>query len=75
MRPDFIARNRPVALDYMPVGVSAPARTTPARTPIQARQTEAELEALRAANEAEGRSLKVLSSQSPPVKPVVVPTQ
>ena len=50
--PDFVAQSRPGKLDFIPVGTAAPGRPTPARTADQVKAAEAELEAVRAANEA-----------------------
>lgn len=51
--PDFVAQSRPAALDYVPVGTSAPPRDR-ARSAAEVRALEAELEAARGRNEARG---------------------
>lgn len=48
--PDFVAQSRQGRNDYMPVGVNAPTRALPAKTGAQIKQSEAELDALRAGN-------------------------
>ncbi|POR42885.1 hypothetical protein [Methylobacterium sp. V23] len=54
--PDFVAQSRRGSDDFMPVGVSAPARPIRAKTPEGTKALEAELVAARGRNEARGRS-------------------
>jgi len=70
--PDFVASSRPQSLDYMPVGTSQSERPTPARTAEEIKAAEAELEALRARNEAAGAAAAKLGG-TPPPQPVVLP--
>jgi hypothetical protein len=69
--PDFVARSRPANLDYMPIGTPAPERPTPARTAAEIKAAEAELDALRARNEAAGAAAAELGNTPPPepIKP------
>jgi hypothetical protein len=64
--PDFVASSRPQSLDYMPIGTSVERRPTAARTPEEIMQTEAELNALRARNEAAGAAAARLGGTPPP---------
>ena len=64
--PDFVARSRPETLDYLPVGVSAPPRPTRNKTQAEIKQTEADLEAVRAANEAKAAETRQFGSTPPP---------
>lgn len=52
--PDFVERSRPVAPDYLPVGVSAPPRDAPLKSAAQVRALESDLEKARGRNEARG---------------------
>ncbi|MCB5177505.1 hypothetical protein [Microvirga lenta] len=70
--PDFVASSRPETLDYMPVGTSQPGRSTPARTAEEVKAAEAELDALRAQNEAKGAAAAELGG-TPAPKPVPLP--
>ncbi|WP_201752103.1 hypothetical protein [Microvirga arsenatis] len=70
--PDFVARSRPANLDYMPIGTPVPERPTPARTAEEVKAAEAELDALRARNEAAGAAAAELGS-TPPPEPVRLP--
>lgn len=69
--PDFVAETRPANLDYVPVGSTAPARTTAARTADEVKAAEAELEAIRERNERAAQSA-LRSGQTPPPAPVKV---
>lgn len=70
--PDFVASSRPQSLDYMPVGTSQPGRSTPAWTPEEIKAAEAELDTVRARNEAKGSAAAKLGG-TPPPEPVVIP--
>lgn len=70
--PDFVARSRPQALDYMPIGTAQAGRATPARTADQIKAAEAELDALRAQNEAAGAAAAELG-KTPAPQPAKVP--
>jgi hypothetical protein len=70
--PDFVASSRPAKLDYMPVGTSQAGRQTPARTAEEVKAAEAELDALRAQNEAAGAEAAKLGG-TPPPQPVPLP--
>ena len=70
--PDFVARTRPANLDYMPIGTPAPERPTPARTADEIKAAEAELDALRARNEAAGAAAAELGN-TPPPEPIKLP--
>lgn len=50
--PEFVTRTRPSTIDYIPVGTSAPARPTKARSADEVKAAESEMDALRANNEA-----------------------
>ena len=70
--PDFVARSRPANIDYMPIGTPVPERPTPARTAEEIKAAEAELDALRARNEAAGAAAAELG-KTPPPEPVRIP--
>ena len=54
--PAFVAESRKAGGDFLPVGVSAPARPIRAKSAEGTRALEAELEGARGRNEAQGRS-------------------
>lgn len=55
--PDFVANSRPKGeQDFMPVGVSAPARPVRAKSVEGQKALEAELEGARGRNESRGRA-------------------
>jgi hypothetical protein len=64
--PDFVARSRPQSLDYMPIGVGAGERPTKARTAEEIKAAEAEMDALRARNEAAGAAAARLGGTPEP---------
>ncbi|HEU6442353.1 MAG TPA: hypothetical protein VFF38_08320 [Microvirga sp.] len=70
--PDFVARSRPQSLDYMPIGTAEEGRPTPARSAAEVKAEEAELEAIRARNEAAGAAAARLGG-TPPPEPVKLP--
>ena len=70
--PDFVERSRPASLEYMPIGTAGPERQTPARTADEIKAAEAELDALRARNEAAGAAAAELGN-TPPPEPVRLP--
>ncbi|MBB3019359.1 hypothetical protein FHR70_002424 [Microvirga lupini] len=70
--PDFVARSRPATLDYMPIGTPVPERPTPARSAAEIKAAEAELETLRARNEAAGAAAAELG-KTPPPEPIRLP--
>jgi hypothetical protein len=70
--PDFVQRSRPADLQYMPIGAAVPERPTPARTADQIKAAEAELDALRARNEAAGAAAAE-QGKTPPPQPVRLP--
>lgn len=67
--PDFVAQSRPQRKDFMPIGVNAPPRTASAKTSAQVKQSEAELDALRAANAARGTEAQQVGAQQTPAAP------
>lgn len=72
--PDFVARSRPKSLDYMPIGVAAGERPTKARTADEIKAAEAEMDALRARNEAAGAAAARLGGTPEPA-PVNLPNK
>ena len=72
--PDFVAQSRPQSLEYMPIGTAEEGRTTPARTPEEIKAAEAELNALRARNEAAGAAAARLGG-TPPPEPIKLPVK
>jgi hypothetical protein len=67
--PDFVAASRPEKLDYIPVGVSAPARPVPAKPQASVGAFEAEMNAVRAANEARAAEARAAGASAPPAAP------
>ena len=67
--PDFVAASRPQKLDYIPVGVSAPARPTAAKAQARVGAFEAEMEAVRAANDARAAEARAAGARAAPVAP------
>jgi hypothetical protein len=63
--PDFVANSRPNKLDYIPVGTSGPDRSQQARSAAEVAAAEAEMEAVRARNEAQGAALRRAGQASP----------
>lgn len=57
---------------FMPVGVSAPARATPRKTPAEFKALEAQLEAEKARLQADGAAAKQAGTTAP-AKPPLVP--
>ncbi len=70
---DFVAGSRPATAEYLPVGVSTPARPAP-KNADDIKKIEAELESLRSANESSAASARSLGS-APPPEPVIVAPQ
>lgn len=70
--PDFVARTRPQNLDYVPVGTTVEGRPTPPRTAEEVKAAEAELDSLRARNEAAGAAAARLGG-TPPPEPIKLP--
>jgi hypothetical protein len=70
---DFVATSRRADADYLPVGVSTPARPAP-KTAEDIKKIEAELESLRSANESSAASARSLGS-APAPEPVTVAPQ
>jgi hypothetical protein len=64
--PDFVAQTRPARLDYIPIGTAGAGRPTPARTAAEVKAAEAELEAVRTANEAAAQAARQGQPTSPP---------
>ncbi|WP_375459613.1 hypothetical protein [uncultured Enterovirga sp.] len=52
--PDFVTRTRQEGIDYVPVGTSAPKRSYRPKSKTEISEAEAELDGLRARNEARG---------------------
>ena len=50
--PDFVARSRPAQVEYVPIGVSAPARRYRAKDKDEVESAEAQMNRLSRANEA-----------------------
>jgi hypothetical protein len=72
--PDFVARSRPATLEYLPVGAAAPARPTAARTADEVKAAEAELDAVRARNEAAAQTA-VQAGDTPAPEAATAPTR
>ena len=70
---DFVENSRPAAVDYAPVGVAAPKRAVAAKPAGAVKVGEAEMDALRAANEARAKETKAAGAAVEPPKPPAVP--
>jgi hypothetical protein len=68
---DFVETSRPGDIDYTPVGVAAPKRGQTAKAVGAVKAGEAEMDALRAANEARAKETKAAGAAVEPPKPVV----
>lgn len=69
--PDFVEQSRPQRpLDYIPVGTSAPPRPSQARTAEEVKKEEAEMDSVRAANEAAARAALRRGEATPPAEPI-----
>ncbi|MGY2048695.1 hypothetical protein [Methylobacterium sp. JK268] len=65
--PDFVAQSRREGIDYLPVGVSAPARPIRARSAAGTESLAKDLDASRRRNESRGReAAKVGAAAKPP---------
>ncbi len=71
--PDFVTNSRPKGdSEFMPVGVSAPARTVRAKSAESQKTLQAELEGARGRNETKGRAAE---SAGKATKPAAAPPQ
>jgi hypothetical protein len=70
---DFVEQSRPANIDYTPVGVAPPKRAQTAKAVGAVKAGEAEMDALRAANEARAKDTKAAGAAVEAPKPVVVP--
>lgn len=61
--PDFVSRTRAQSVDYLPIGVSAPARALPAKDAAAVGGAEAEMDALRKRNEGRGAQARRAAGQ------------
>ncbi len=66
---DFIETTRPENLDYMPVGVSAPPRAVTAKPVADVKAAEAEMDAIRAGNEARAAAARQAGATPAPQAP------
>jgi hypothetical protein len=73
--PDFIQTTRPGQLEYVPVGTSAPARPTKAKSAAEVKAMEAEMDRRRTSNEREGQAASAAGATPAPVPPVVPPME
>lgn len=64
---DFVAASRPEKLDYIPVTTPAAEPSPPARSAAEIAAAEAEMEALRARNEARGAAVRRAAGAVKPV--------
>ena len=70
--PDFVEQSRPAGIDYTPVGVAPPKRAKDAKAAGAVKAGEAEMDALRAANEARAKDAKAAGAAVEPPKPPTV---
>ena len=69
--PDFVEQSRPADIGYTPVGVAPPKRAQAAKHPSTVKAGEAEMDALRAANEARAKDTKAAGATVEAPKPPV----
>jgi hypothetical protein len=72
--PDFVRESRPANLDYLPVGTTAPARPSPAKTADEVKAAEAEMDALKARNESAAQAA-IRAGSTPAPKPAAASPQ
>ncbi|WP_279593143.1 MULTISPECIES: hypothetical protein [unclassified Methylobacterium] len=74
--PDFVANSRPKGgTEFMPVGVSAPARPVRAKSAESQKALEAELEGARGRNESRGRAAESAGKATKPASAPAQPAQ
>ncbi|WP_246688130.1 hypothetical protein [Methylobacterium sp. WL120] len=74
--PDFVANSRSKAdPEFMPVGVSAPARPVRAKSAESQKALEAELEGARGRNESKGRAAESAGKATKPASALAQPAQ
>jgi hypothetical protein len=62
--PDFVAGSRPEKLEYLPIGTSAPPQSK-AKPQASVQSLEAEMDAVRAKNEARGAEARAAATPAP----------
>ena len=65
--PEFVEKSRPAAIDFAPVGVAQPKRAVAAKTKPGVTAAEAEMDAVRAANEARARETRAIGATAGPL--------
>jgi hypothetical protein len=70
---DFVEKSRPAAVDYTPVGVAQPKRAVAAKAKAGVTAAEAEMDAIRARNEARATEAKQVGATVQPLQRPVVP--
>lgn len=74
--PDFVANSRPKGdPEFMPVGVSAPARSVRAKSAESQKSLEAELEGARGRNESKGRAAESAGKATKPARAPARPAE
>ena len=72
--PDFVVQSRSGATDYVPVGAAAPARAVNAKPKPGVKAAEAEMDAVRARNDARANEARQIGAAVPAAEvPVVSP--
>ena len=71
--PDFVTQSRPATTDYMPVGVAPPKRALEAKPKNTVTAVEAEMDAVRTANEGRGNEARQIGAAAPAAQPPVLP--
>lgn len=67
--PDFVAQSRPETLEYRATGVAPPPRATASKTAADVSKMEAEMDALKAANEARAGAARQAGASASPAAP------
>lgn len=71
--PDFVRESRPANLDYTPVGVAPPKPKYAAKPAAGVKSVEAEMDALRAQNEARAQAAREAGAAVQPAQRPAVP--
>jgi hypothetical protein len=71
--PEFVDKSRPTNVDYTPVGVAAPKRAVTAKPKAGVAAAEAEMDAVRGANETKAKEAKAVGAAVQPLQRPVVP--
>jgi hypothetical protein len=66
--PEFVEKSRPAAMEFAPVGIAQPKRGVAAKPKSGVAAAEAEMEAIRAKNEAKAKEARAVGATVGPVE-------